>query len=167
VNVHVGGIAARRGRSPWRAIVDIDVDVHQVVVGADAMLLAATGAAGLGTSIDDGASWSWHTDGLHGTYLRAVAIAGGTVLVAASSGPFGHDGAVYRRALGGGSFVRCSEGIPATFDGNVDTHWLAARGSAAAALSPGGDLYVSTDEGASWTRSASSLGDPAAVTFTD
>jgi hypothetical protein len=69
------------------------------------------------------------TKGLHARYLRAVAGAGGTDLVSASTGPGGRRAAIYRtRADGHGELERCRQGLPEWLGDNVDTHCLAARG---------------------------------------
>ncbi|HWI03828.1 MAG TPA: sialidase family protein, partial [Acidimicrobiales bacterium] len=115
VNVHVGGIVrSRDGGDTWEPTLDIDLDVHQVIVAPDGTVLAAT-ARGLAMSTDSGDSWSVVDDGLAATYARAVAVAGDTVLMSVSTGPDGHRAAVYRRPLhGGGPFRRTSIGLPGT-----------------------------------------------------
>src|SRR5439155_14383623 len=147
VNIHVGGVAlAADGLDEqWRALVDIDVDVHQVVVAPDGSFLVATGAAGFGRSTDGGAHWSWDTDGLHGGYCRAIAVAGDHVLLTASPGPHGQiEGAVHRRPLGAtGEWERVSDFV----DGNIDTFWLAADEDEAAFATEDGRVFVSTDAG--------------------
>jgi hypothetical protein len=163
VNVHVGGVAASSGGASgasWAALegVDIDVDVHQVITGPDGLVLVATGAAGLGVSRDAGATWEWSEKGLHGTYLRAVALAGDTILVSASTGPFAKQSAVYRRDLAGGDFVRCEQGVPDWFAGQVDTHMLAATDDTVALAAADGALYLSADRGVTWKTAATDLG---------
>ncbi|MGQ0617697.1 MAG: WD40/YVTN/BNR-like repeat-containing protein [Acidimicrobiia bacterium] len=164
VNVHVGGLATSDDDGRWRALaaVDIDVDVHQVVVAPDQSLLVATGAAGFGRSVDQGRQWAFDDDGLHGPYSRAVAVAGEHVLLTASAGPGRTDGAVYRRPLGaGGPWARTTDFVP----GNVDTHCLAADGDKAAFVTEAGVLWASTDGGATWAIEADGLGHPSAVTI--
>ncbi len=147
VNVHVGGVARSDDGGTWRPLVDIDVDVHQVSVGPDGSLLLATGAAGFGRSLDGGATWSWDANGLHGSYCRAVVVAGRHLLLSASTGPHGSQGALYRRGLDScGDWTRVSGFVK----GNVDTYWLAAAGRWAAFVSPDGVVQVSSDEGANW-----------------
>jgi hypothetical protein len=159
VNVHVGGILrSEDDGASWRATIDLDHDVHQVLALGGAMAVAAC-AHGLATSHDDGRTWAVQDEGLHATYSRAVAVAGETILLSVSTGPQGREAAVYRRALGSdGPFERCRVGLPDWFDGNVDTSFLAGAPDGSAALATrAGDVYVSTDEGATWGQAASGL----------
>jgi hypothetical protein len=149
VNAHVGGIVSREGDGPWRPLVDIHVDVHQVAAAPDGSLLAATGSAGFGRSTDRGSTWSWDHDGLHGSYCRAVAVAGDQVLLTASTGPHHTRGAVYRRPLGG---EHQWQGVSEPVNGNIDTFWLAAAGDEAAFVTEDGTAWRSDDCGASWSR---------------
>jgi hypothetical protein len=155
VNVHVGGVWRSTGGA-WDERVEVDADTHQVVAADGVVLVAA--AVGFGMSTDGGETFDWSTDGLHDTYARAVALAGDTVLLTASTGPSTSRGAVYRRALDGGPFEKAHAGLPEWFPSNVDTHCLAASGSTAAFGTGGGDVWVSTDAGRSWELAASGLG---------
>jgi hypothetical protein len=161
VNVHVGGVlrSSDGGRS-WQPTIDVDHDVHQVVVLPErtGSLAAATGASGVAISDDAGATWTFEGRGLHGTYCRAAAWAGEHLLVTASSGPFAKRGAVYRRTADG-PFERCEKGLPDWFPGNVDTYQLAAAGDRAVVAGPGGSLYVSDDSGAVWNLEVEGLAD--------
>jgi photosystem II stability/assembly factor-like uncharacterized protein len=155
VNVHVGGILrSTDAGATWEPTLDIDLDVHQVVVADDGTVLAAT-AQGLAVSTDAGDSWAVVDEGLAATYARAVAVAGDTVLMSVSTGPDGARAAVYRRPLhGGGPFRRTSIGLPGTFPGNVDTFCLAGAGDLAALGTFAGRVYLSDDAGASWATVA-------------
>ncbi|MGH3441910.1 MAG: WD40/YVTN/BNR-like repeat-containing protein [Nitriliruptorales bacterium] len=156
VNVHVGGIL-RSDADTWAATIDLHTDVHQVLA-IDGWVLAALGVGGLGISRDRGASWSFDDDGLHATYCRAIAVAGNTILLSASTGPGGRRAAVYRRPLDGeGSFERCVAGLPEWFNANVDTHCLAADGDLALIGARSGEVYRSEDAGMSWERIADGL----------
>ena len=159
VSVHVGGIlrTSDGGRS-WQPTIDIDVDVHQVVTDRDGGLWAATGARALAHSTDRGASWEYHSAGLHAGYLLAVAVASDAVLVGASSGPHADDGALYRFA--DGRFERCtgpSAGLPTDLGGAISPRHIAAQGTDAVVALPGGDVYGSGDSGLTWTRVATGL----------
>jgi photosystem II stability/assembly factor-like uncharacterized protein len=143
--------------------IDPAVDVHQIVLAPDGRLLAATGAEGLASSADGGATWTHMTDGLHGTYLRAVTPVPDGVIVSASTGPFGHDGAVYRLRDGTSTFERCDRGLPARFDGNVDSHWIAASGDIVTCAGPDATVYLSEDRGDTWRVLATDLPQPQAL----
>jgi len=155
VNVHVGGILrSGDGGATWEPTLDIDLDVHQVIVADDGTVLAAT-AQGLAVSADRGDTWDVIDDGLPATYARAVAVAGDTVLLSVSTGPEGHRAAVYRRPLHANEpFRRSSVGLPGTFPGNVDTFCLVGAGSVAALGTFAGRVYLSDDAGASWATVA-------------
>ena len=163
VNVHVGGVwwSEDAGRT-WQRTVKPEADVHEVRTGSDGQVAVAA-AVGFGWSADDGASWSWTTDGLHASYLRAAAVDGDTAFVSASDGPFSNAGAVYRARLGS-SFVRCQVGLPQWFDGNVDSGRLDAA-AGRAAIGFGDRLYLSEDEGSTWRVAAALPGPVHAVRF--
>jgi photosystem II stability/assembly factor-like uncharacterized protein len=165
VNVHVGGIlrSADRGRT-WQDTINVHDDVHQVTMGSDGRLWAATGASALAHSDDDGRTWAHHREGLHGRYLRAAAPVEDGVLVTASSGPGATDGAVYR--FDGDRFERCTLGIPADFGGNIDTHLLATGRGVAAVAGPDGRLYLSGDGGRRWHVEADGLAPVRAAVIT-
>lgn len=161
VNVHVGGVLrSDDDGDTWQpTALDIRVDAHQVIApaGHDGLLLAAT-ARGLAVSRDRGDSWELDARGLHATYARAVALSGSTILLSVARGPGGQDAALYRRSLDGGEpFVRCQDGLPDRFDGNIDTHTLVADGSFAAFAGPDGVLYSSDDGGRTWEQTLSGL----------
>jgi hypothetical protein len=160
VNVHVGGVLRSRDQTgTWEPTMDIDMDVHQVLAHPSrAGLVYAASARGLGISEDGGSSWTFHTEGLHAPYCRAVAVCEDCVLVSASTGPRTREAAVYRRPTGGrGSFERCAAGLPQWFGTNIDTFCLAGRGETAACGTPEGDVYVSRDGGRSWSIAATDL----------
>jgi hypothetical protein len=114
-NVHVGGIArSTNSGGSWEPTIDIDTDVHQVVAtdSQPGWVLAAS-AQGLAISTDRGITWQLRAEGLHATYMRAVATSTDIVLVSASSGPSGQRAALYRAALKGERpFERCRTGLP-------------------------------------------------------
>ena len=152
-NVHVGGVLrSTDGGATWTPTLDIEHDVHQIfaVPGRPGLVLVAA-ADGYGVSEDRGGSWTWQNDGLHAHYCRAVALAGDTLLISASTGHHGRRAAVYRRRLdAAGPFDRCGAGLPEWFADNVDTGCLAARDSAVVIGTEDGSVYESLDAGASW-----------------
>jgi hypothetical protein len=151
VNVHVGGILRTDdGGAGWRPTIDVGADVHQVAT-AEGRVLAAT-AGGLASSADRGETWSWRTDGLDERYARAVVVCGEQLLMSTSRGPRGGRAAVYRAPLDVGPFERCREGLPAWFDGNIDTGCLDALndGAFAAFGTADGRIFGSTDAGRTW-----------------
>jgi hypothetical protein len=164
-NVHVGGIPrSRDGGRTWEPTIDVDADVHQVTAHpTDPGVILAACAPGLAQSRDGGDTWTMEDDGLHAPYCRAVALTGqdpdrpDTVLVSASTGPRTDRAAVYRRPFAGGSFERCTDGLPEWFDANVDTHCLVANGPTAAIGGPDGVVYRSEDAGRTWEPVAEGL----------
>jgi hypothetical protein len=156
VNVHVGGVWHDRGSGMWTEVIDVDSDTHQVLAVDHHVVVAA--AIGFGESDDNGRTFRFTTDGLHASYCRAVAVAGGHVLVTASTGPFTTQGAVYRRSLEGDEpFVRCTNGLPECFEGNIDTFQLAAKGTDVVIGTGDGQLFTSADAGVSWRLAADSF----------
>ncbi len=158
VNVHVGGVWRSAGDHQWDEVVAVDDDTHQVIAADGWVAVAA--AVGAGVSDDGGRTFGWSAAGLHASYCRAAAIAGDTLLVTASTGPFTSHGAVYRRPLTSSEpFERCREGLPEWFDENIDSFRLAARGAEAAVATSAGDVYASDDAGASWRRVVTGIGE--------
>jgi hypothetical protein len=164
VNVHVGGVWRSDG-SGWTEVVERDADTHQVLAMDGTVAIAA--AVGFGQSDDGGHSFRWTAGGLHATYCRAVAVADGFALVTASGGPRSRQGAVYRRPVDAHdrAFVKCQDGLPEWFEGNIDTFQLAALGSTVALASPDGTVFLSDDAGASWDRLTDGLRDIRALTL--
>ena len=161
VNVHVGGIVRSRDRgSSWGPTIDIEADVHQVIAaeGRPGLVLAAS-AQGLASSEDAGETWTFHTNGLHGSYCRAAAVADDLLLVSASEGYRGRRAAVYRRPLAGSRlpFEKCVDGLPGWFGSNIDSHCLAAAGSLAAFGTDDGVVYLSIDGGERWEVAGTGL----------
>ena len=158
-NVHVGGVVRSVDvKTSWEPTIDIHSDVHQVVCEPNEGVVLAASGRGLAVSEDDGKSWRFETGDLHGTYLRAVAVAGETVIVSASTGPFSKRAAVYRKPLGKDEpFQRCSDGLPEWFSDNIDTHCLAAKGQHVAFGTSEGSVFLSADEGRTWTEARRDL----------
>ncbi len=157
--VHVGGIPrSTDGGVSWQPTLDIESDVHEVCIHPTCSdIVAAATAVGLGLSRDGGASWSFETEGLHAPYCSAVAFAGDDVVVAASVHHFASEGAVYRRALDGGSSLAPVTVTPSSRTvGIVDTAGIAVLGSVWA-VADRGNLYVSHDAGHAWSRVADDI----------
>ena len=158
-NVHVGGILRSPDGERWEPTIDVDADVHQVLAHpSDPDVLLAAAAPGLAVSRDGGETWTFHREGLHGRYCRAVAVADEDILVSASTGPFTERAAVYHRRLDAeGPFERCTEGLPDWFPSNVDSHCLVAAGHIAALGTEQGEVFLSSDHGSTWEPAATGL----------
>jgi hypothetical protein len=156
VNVHVGGVwrSTDEGKS-WQSVIPLEADVHEIVAG-DNGCLAVAAAVGFGWSLDGGDSWQWTTQGLHAAYSRAVAIAGDTAFVTASTGPDTTDARLYKCRLGE-PFVPCAGGLPESFPFNLDTGSLAASAGHVALGTHDGRVFRSSDLGLTWTLAASGL----------
>jgi hypothetical protein len=158
VNVHVGGIVRSRDHGEtWSPTIDIHSDVHRVCTG-EGRVFAASGR-GVEVSEDQGDSWATRDDDLHATYCRSVAVCGDDLLLSASSGPRGGRSAIYRGRLEGGAFERCSEGLPAWFDANIDSYCLDALpgGELAAIGTEDGRVFASMNQGVTWSLVISDL----------
>ena len=165
-NVHVGGIPrSTDAGETWRPTIAIDSDVHQVCAHPSRPDLAiAASASGLCTSRDGGATWTIEQRGLHAPHCSAVAFGRNDVYVSASTDPFATRGAVYRRPIDSdGPLQLVGGGMPAWTDGIIDTDCIATRGATVAVIDRSGSLYVSDDDGASWSRSAEQLAEPSGL----
>jgi hypothetical protein len=154
VNVHVGGIPRSTDSGlTWRPTIDIDCDVHQVCAHPTRpeIVIAAAGA-GLCVSRDAGATWSIEQQGLHAHHCSAVAFGRNDIFVSASTDPFATQGAVYRRPIdSNGPLQPLGGGMPKWTDGKADTDCIAARNLMVAVIDSSGRLYVSHDDGDSWS----------------
>ncbi len=165
-NVHVGGVPRLiDGGVTWLPTIDIDSDVHEVRAHPNRPGVAMAAAAiGLCASRDGGETWDVEQKGMHASYCSAVAFAGDDVLVSASVDHFAEQGAIYRRRVEGhDSLGAVREGLPAWTDGIVDTGCIATDGSSVALADRNGNLYVSADDGRSWSRRATGLPPPSSV----
>jgi hypothetical protein len=150
-NVHVGGVLRRGADGGWQETMDIDADAHQVMAHPEvAGLVAAATARGLAVSADGAATWTFTTDGLHGTYCRAVAVSGDRIYVSAARNVRGSQAAVYRADRDGGRLERCRIGLPEWFSTNIDTGCIAADGDTVVVGDTNGTVYRSEDAGTSW-----------------
>ena len=159
-NVHVGGIPrSTDAGSTWLPTIDIESDVHQVCAHPTRpdIVIAAAGA-GLCISRDAGATWTIEQGGLHANHCSAVAFGRNDIFVSASVDPFAAQGAVYRRPIdGNGPLQPLGGGMPRWTDGRADTDCIATRDSMVAVIDGSGRLYVSHDDGASWSNPVDGL----------
>jgi hypothetical protein len=165
-NVHVGGIPRSIDSGlTWQPTIDIDSDVHEVCAHPDRLDFAvAAAAAGLCMSRDGGATWTIERRGLHAPYCSAVAFGRNDIFVAASSGHFAEHGAVYRRPIEGNEpLQRLGGGMPEWIDGIADTNCIATRDATVAVIDQSGRLYLSHDDGASWSDSFDRLPAPSGL----
>jgi hypothetical protein len=165
-NVHVGGIPRSLDRGgTWQPTIDIHSDVHEVRAHpADPDIVAAASAVGLCISRDAGATWMIERDGLHASHCSAVAFSGDDILVSAAIDPFAAQGRVYRRPIRpDGKLVAVEDGMPEWTEGKVDTSCIATNGSMIAMADRGGNLYLSTEFGRTWSRIHSELPPPSGV----
>jgi hypothetical protein len=153
-NVHVGGVPRSTDAGlTWQPTIDIDSDVHQVCahpIRPDIVIAAA--AVGLCISRDAGATWTIEQHGLHAHHCSAVAFGRNDIFVSASTDPFAAQGAVYRRPIdSNGPLQPLAGGMPKWIDGKADTNCIATRDSMAAVIDWSGRLYVSHDDGDTWS----------------
>jgi hypothetical protein len=165
-NVHVGG-APRSidGGLTWRPTIDIDSDLHQVCAHPTRpeLVIAAAGA-GLCISRDAGATWTVERRGLHAPHCSAVAFGQADIFVSAATDPFAAQGAVYRRPIdGNGPLQPLDGGMPRWIDGGADTDCIAARDETVAVIDRRGRLYLSLDNGESWSAAADRLPVPSGL----
>jgi photosystem II stability/assembly factor-like uncharacterized protein len=126
-------------------------------------VIAAT-AAGLCISRDAGRSWTVESRGLHARHCASVGFVGPDILVGCAGEQFAAQGAVYRRSVAGDEPLEpVGRGLPAWTDGIVDTRGIDARGTVAALVDRGGHLYVTRDDGRSWSHHRDGLPQPSGV----
>jgi hypothetical protein len=154
-NVHVGGIPkSSDAGATWQPTIDIEIDVHEVCAhpSRPEIVIAAAGA-GLCVSRDAGTTFTVETQGLHAPHCSAVAFGRNDIYVSASVDPFSAQGAVYRRPIDGdGPLQPIGGGMPEWTEGKVDTDCIATKDATIAMIDFSGRLYVSHDDGASWSE---------------
>jgi hypothetical protein len=165
-NVHVGGVPRSTDAGlTWRPTIEIDSDVHQVCAHPTRPdIVIAAAAAGLCMSRDAGATWTIEQQGLHARHCSAVALGRHDIFVAASTGQFATQGAVYRRPIdSNGPLQPLAGGMPKWLDGIADTNCIATRDSMAAVIDRSGCLYLSHDDGTTWSRPCDRLTVPSGL----
>jgi hypothetical protein len=81
-----------------------------------------------------------------------------------SSDHFAAQSAIYRRPVDGhGPLLAIAGGLPKWIDGIADTGCIATHGSAVAIADRTGNLFLSGDNGCSWSRRADGLPLPSSV----
>jgi hypothetical protein len=165
-NVHVGGVPRSiDGGLTWRPTIEIASDVHQVCAHPTRPdIVIAAAAVGLCISRDAGATWTIDQQGLHAPHCSAVAFGRSHIFVSASTDPFASQGAVYRRPVdGSGPLQPLGGGMPKWIDGKADTDCIATRDAMVAVIDRSGRLYLSHDDGASWSCSVDGLTVPSGL----
>ncbi len=153
-NVHVGGIPRSTDSGlTWQPTIDTRPDI-----------VIAAAAVGLCISRDAGATWTIESRGLHAHHCSAVAFGRNDIFVSASTDPFAMQGAVYRRPIDeSGPLQPLGGGMPKWVDGKADTNCIATRDSMVAVIDWSGHLYVSHDDGASWSCPVDGLTGPSGL----
>lgn len=165
-NVHVGGIPRSIDAGlTWQPTIEIASDVHQVCAHPTRPdLVIAAAAVGLCISRDAGATWTIEQRGLHALHCSAVAFGRNDIFVSAATDPFTRQGAVYRRPIDSdGPLQPLGGGMPEWTAGCADTDCIATRDSMAALIDRSGCLYVSHDDGATWSCPFERLPVPSAL----
>lgn len=165
-NVHVGGAPrSTDGGLNWRPTIAIDADVHQVCAHPTRPeLVIAAAAMGLCISRDAGDTWTIESEGLHAPHCSAVAFGRKDIFVSASIDPFAPEGAVYRRPIDGdGPLQPLGGGLPQWTEGRADTHCIATQDGNVALIDQGGRLYLSQDDGATWSSPIDRLPTPSSL----
>lgn len=155
VNVHVGGIPrSTDGGRTWQPTLDIDCDAHEVCAHPiHREIVAAASAVGLCLSRDGGITWEIEKRGLHALHCSGVAFGRTQIFVSASVDPFSPQGAVYRRPIDSdGPLQPLDGGMPAWTAGITDTHCIATRDAMVAIIDREGNIYLSQDDGLTWSH---------------
>jgi hypothetical protein len=165
-NVHVGGIPRSTDSGlTWQPTIDIDCDVHQICAHPTRpdLVIAAAGV-GLCISRDAGTTWTIEQRGLHARHCSAVAFGRNDLFVSAATDPFTKQGAVYRRPIDSNDRLQpLGGGMPKWLDGIADTDCIATRDAMVAVVDRSGRLYLSLDDGDSWSCLVDGLAFPSGL----
>ena len=153
--VEIGGVwRSTDGGDSWSPRNDglISEDIHGLaVVGRGGRKLFATTNKGLHVSTDDGATWRQQVLDSPWQYTRAILPANGAVFLANGNGPPGSTGRLLRSADDGESWR--DVGLPGALN---STPWCIATNPADRdlmfVLTNLGQMFRSTDGGATWTK---------------
>jgi hypothetical protein len=165
-NVHVGGVPRSTDSGlTWQPTIDINSDVHQVCAHPTRpdIVIAAAGA-GLCISRDAGATWTIEQQGLRAHHCYAVAFGSNDIFVSAAADPFTPQGAVYRRPIDSNDPLQpLGRSMQKSIEGNVDTNCIVTRDSMVAVIDRSGRLYLSHDDGDSWSSPSERLPMPSGL----
>ncbi len=165
-NVHVGGVPRSTDAGlTWAPTIDIESDVHQVCAHPSPARHRDRGRGGgplresrCRSDLDDRTRRTARPVLLRRRFWTKRHLRVG------STDPFAAQGAVYRRPIDGkGPLQTLGGGIPRWIDGKADTDCIATRDSIVALIDAAGNLYVSHDDGASWSQSADALPFPSGL----
>ena len=165
IGVEEGGIyrSADRGET-WESLNEgLYWDIHTVTPAPDGTSLYTTTGRGFYRSDDGGRRWRQLMRGLDRHYtvpLVASRLRPGRLYTAAAASPppgwgKGANAALYRSDDGGEHWVCLERGLPPQFDAMV--RQIAVDDTETVYVAGGRELFVSTDEGASWRRQAGDL----------
>ena len=167
IGVEEGGVyRSRDAGATWESLNEgLYWDVHNVVAPVAGSRVYATTGAGFHRSDDGGAQWAHMMNGLDRRYtmpLVASSARPDVLYTAAAATPppgWRRNGtanvALYRSRDGGGHWERLQKGLPEPFDTMVRS--IVQDEDGALFVAAEGDVYVSTDDGDSWTQAASGL----------
>ena len=157
--VHVGGIprSLDRGKT-WTPTIPVMFDVHEIRSHPHlSNLVAAAAAVGLCVSTDGGLNWKVYSKGLAGRTCLAVSVLQNEVLFSVQDGPFAKQSQVWRWRIGSEHIEQLLDGLPAWFDGKVDTCGIACGQGRAAIVDGGGNLWLSARGSEDWKRIAQNV----------
>jgi len=130
--------APAQSLSQWRRLKPFEGGAVLALLESGGRVYAGTNIRGVFVSADGGKTWREANSGLGNLTINALAAAGGNVFAATNAG-------IYRSADGGQSWTLAGPGVLAMRS-------LLATGAGLFAGTPGGRVFRSTDNGASWVE---------------